>query len=379
MNVRVMMKLQPAVTDWGAVLAELGPQIAEEGRRCDATNEFVGANVAALRERGFLGLAVPAELGGGGLSLRELADMLRSLAHHCSSTALALSMHTHVTATVAWKWRHLQAPFEGLLRQIATERLQMLSSGGSDGLPGSGEAVKVDGGYRIKARKIFASGAPSANLFMTGAIEHDPLADPAVLHFGVPMNAEGISIAETWDTLGMRGTASHDVILDNVFVPDAAIAARRKAGVWHPAIHIAMMVAIPLVYAVYTGIAESARDIAVGAAKKRRDVNLDALGALDTELAATRTALNDLVNFAETAQPGPQTTNVIFIGRALIGRGAVRTVELALEAAGGVGYFSKLGLEKLFRDVQAARFHVMADWQQRRMAGRLALGLPIDE
>jgi alkylation response protein AidB-like acyl-CoA dehydrogenase len=379
MNVHVMEKLQPAITDWRAVLAELGPLIAEEGRRCDAANEFVGANIAALRERGFLGLAVPAELGGGGLSLRELADVLRSLAHHCSSTALALSMHTHVTATVAWKWRHLQAPFEGLLRQIATGRLQMLSSGGSDGLPGSGEAVKVDGGYRIKARKIFASGAPSANLFMTGAIEHDPLADPVVLHFGVPMNAEGISIAETWDTLGMRGTASHEVVLDNVFVPDAAIAARRKAGVWHPAIHIAMMVAIPLVYAVYTGIAETARDIAVGAAKKRRDVNLDALGALDTELAATRIALNDLVNFAETAQPGPKTTNAIFIGRALIGRGAARTVELALEAAGGAGYFRKLGLEKLFRDVQAARFHVMADWQQRCMAGRLALDLPIDE
>jgi alkylation response protein AidB-like acyl-CoA dehydrogenase len=379
MNVHVMKKLQPAITDWRAVLAELGPLIAEEGRRCDAANEFVGANIAALRERGFLGLAVPAELGGGGLSLRELADVLRSLAHHCSSTALALSMHTHVTATVAWKWRHLQAPFEGLLRQIATGRLQMLSSGGSDGLPGSGEAVKVDGGYRIKARKIFASGAPSANLFMTGAIEHDPLADPVVLHFGVPMNAEGISIAETWDTLGMRGTASHEVVLDNVFVPDAAIAARRKAGVWHPAIHFAMMVAIPLVYAVYTGIAETARDIAVGAAKKRRDVNLDALGALDTELAATRIALNDLVNFAETAQPGPKTTNAIFIGRALIGRGAVRTVELALEAAGGAGYFRKLGLEKLFRDVQAARFHVMADWQQRCMAGRLALDLPIDE
>src|SRR3954452_12971803 len=51
------------------------------------------------------------------------------------------------------------------------ERLQLLSSGGSDWLDGSGKAVKVDGGYRIYARKIFASGAPSANLFMTGATD----------------------------------------------------------------------------------------------------------------------------------------------------------------------------------------------------------------
>ena len=384
MNVQVLNKPQqaktePAKSDWRSVLAVLGPQLAAEGCRSDMANVYVSANIAALREHGFLELGVPAELGGGSLSRRELADMLRQLAHHCSATALALAMHTHVTATAVWRWKHQQAPTDGLLRRIASERLQLLSSGGSDWLPGSGDAVKVDGGYRISARKTFASGAPSANLFMTGAVERDTPDGPTVLHFGVPMKAEGVSIVENWDTLGMRGTASHDVIFDNVFVPDAAIAARRKSGPWHPAMHLAMMVAMPLVYAVYTGIAEAARDIAVAAAAKRRDVNIDAVGALDTELLATRVALDEFVEFAETAQPGPQATNGTFTRRTLVGRGALRTVELALEAAGGASYFRKLELEKLFRDVQAARFHPMPEFQQRKMAGRIALGMPIDE
>ncbi|MGZ3326280.1 MAG: acyl-CoA dehydrogenase family protein [Xanthobacteraceae bacterium] len=346
MSLQVLRKSfeSPAATPgWRAVLGQIGPQLAAEGRRCDQANEFVGANMALLRAHGFLELGVPAELGGAGLSRAELAVMLRELAHHCPSTALALAMHTHVAAAAAWRWRHQKAPTDGLLKRVAAERLQLLSSGGSDWLLGSGKAVKVDGGYQIYARKVFASGAPAAHLFMTGAIEEDAPEGPTVLQFGVPMNAPGVSIVETWDTLGMRGTGSHDVSLDGVFVPDAAIGARRKPGVWHPLLHIVALVAMPLVYAVYAGIAEAARNLTVEALAKRRDAaTIDALGALDTELAATRIALDSMVTFAETAQPGPETTNTIFIHRALVCRGAIRTVDLALDAASGAGYFRRL-------------------------------------
>src|SRR3954447_2002264 len=76
----------PAATPrWRAVLGQIGPQLAEEGRRCDRANAFVGANMALLREHDFLELAVPAELGGAGLSRTELSAMLRELAHYCGS------------------------------------------------------------------------------------------------------------------------------------------------------------------------------------------------------------------------------------------------------------------------------------------------------
>jgi acyl-CoA dehydrogenase len=382
MSIHALKK--PAQADWRSAIAEIGPLLAEEDRRCDEMNQFAGANFALLRERGFLELGVPVELGGAGLTRTELSEMLRTLARHCSSTALALAMHTHVLAAAVWRWRHQNAPVEGLLKRVATERIQLLSSGGSDWLDGSGKAVKVDGGYRIYARKIFASGAPSANLFMTGAIDEDAPDGPTMLQFGIPMNAAGVSIKETWDTLGMRGTGSHDVLLEDVFVPDAAIGARRKPGVWHPLMHIVSMVAMPLVYSVYTGVAEAARDLAVAAAAKRRDPAVvepgivDLVGALDTELAATRMALESMVAFSETAQPGPATTNTIFMHRTLVARSARKTVDLALEVAGGASYHRRNGLERLFRDVQGARFHPLPEYQQRRLAGRLALGLPID-
>ena len=91
-----------------------------------------------------------------------------------------------------------------------------------------------------------------------------------VLHFGIPMNSPNLRIDPVWKTLGMRGTASHDVIIEGHVVPEAAVALKRKAGEWHPLFQIIGTIAIPLIYSVYLGVAESARDIAVKLAKKRR-------------------------------------------------------------------------------------------------------------
>ena len=183
--------------------------------------------MALLREHGFFGLAVPSELGGAGLLPAELAEFLRTLARIASATALTMAMHTHPVAFAAWRWRHQKAPTDALLKRIAAERLQILTSGGSDWLPGSGTATKVEGGYKVNGRKVFASGAPSANLFMTMAVEQTA-EGPAVMHIAVPLTSLGISIVETWDTMGMRGTASHDVLFQHVFVPDAAVSVRRR-------------------------------------------------------------------------------------------------------------------------------------------------------
>ena len=372
------LKNSPAATvDWRTDLAEIAGRLEAEERHADTANKFVEGNFALLRDRGFLAAAVPSEFGGMGLSRTELAGFLRTLSRHCSATGLAFAMHTHPVALAAWRWKNQKAPTEALLKRVAAERLQMLTSGGSDWLAGSGEAIKVEGGYRINGRKIFASGAPSANLFMTMAVEQTA-EGPTVLHYGLPMNAPGVSIVETWDTMGMRGTASHDVVLKDVFVADAAIAARRPSGKWHPMMHMISLVAFPLVYAAYTGVAEAAYEIAVKAAKSKGEAAVDAVGELHNEWTTTRITHDSMVAFAETAQPGPETTNAIFTYRTLIARSAIRTVELALEAAGGASYFKGMGLERLFRDIQGARFHPMRQGDQRKLAGRVALGLPID-
>lgn len=358
----------------------------ELGRRFDAADvqdedRFVADNINALKEAGLVEAGVPRELGGGGTSYADLAEMLRVLGRHCGSTALAFSMHTHQVAIPAWRWTNQNfTGAEPLLKRVATERIILLSSGGSDWISGSGKAEKVEGGYRITGRKIFTSGAPLGNLLMTSAVL-DSDEGPMVIHFGLPMNSPHVKVLDNWRTLGMRGTGSHDVQIDGHVVPDAAVSVKRKAGQWHPVFQIIGTLAFPLVYSVYLGIAESARDIAVELAKKRRaDRNvLSLVGQMETSLHAARLARNGMLATVAAGAPSAESINEVMIGRQLVERSAIRTVELAMEAAGGAGFYRAQGLERRFRDIQAARYHPLQAGPQAEYAGAMSLGLPIDK
>jgi alkylation response protein AidB-like acyl-CoA dehydrogenase len=367
-------------TDWAGVARELAPRFAGRAAAHDADDTFVADNYAELRERRLFSAGVPAELGGGGTSHAEMCDVLRTLAHGCGSTALALSMHTHQVLIPAWRWRHERAPVEPFLRRVAAEELILVTSGGSDWLAGSGRAEKVDGGYRVTGRKVFASGSPAGDLFMTMAIYDDPKDGPLVLHVAVPLGAPGVTIHDNWRTLGMRGTGSHDVTLDGVFLPDAAVGARRPPGRWSPVFHVIATIALPLIYSVYVGVAEAARDLAVREASRRREdaATQELVGAMELDLAAARLALRSMTDAAGGERMGPEVTNQVLVGRTLAGQAAIRTVEGAMEVAGGAGFFRSLGLERLFRDVQGARYHPLRGAAQRRYTGRLALGLDVN-
>ena len=367
-------------TDWVALARELGPRFAERAAGHDADDTFVTTNYAELKAHRVFSAGVPAELGGGGASHAELSAMLRTFAHYCSSTALALSMHTHLVATAAWRWRHEGAPVEPLLRRVAAEQIVLVSTGASDFLAGSGTARKVDGGYLVTARKIFGSGSPAGSLLMTMAIYDDPKDGPTVLHIPVPLDAAGVKILDNWRTLGMRATGSNDIVLENVFVPDAAVGGRRKPGVWGPVFYVICTIALPLVVSVYVGIAESARRLALReAAKKAKDPSVQAMvGEMENELATARMALRHMIDAAATSSIGAETTNEILMGRTIAGRAAIRTVEKAMEVVGGASYFRALGLERLFRDVQGARFHAVQEKPQQLYSGRLALGLDVN-
>jgi alkylation response protein AidB-like acyl-CoA dehydrogenase len=368
---------QVSRTDWVAVAEELAPTFAARAAGHDADDTFVSENYADLRRRRVFSAPVPVEFGGGGASHAEMCDVLRTLAHACSSTALALSMHTHQVLIPAWRWRQERAPVEPFLRRVAAEELVIATSGGSDWLTGSGRASKVEGGYRVSGRKIFASGSPAADIFATMAIYDDPTDGPTVLHFAVPLDAPGVKRHDNWRTLGMRGTGSHDLTLDDVLVPDAAISARRPSGRWSHLWHVVAATALPLIYSVYVGVAEAARDLALREATRRRDDHAvqEMVGSMDTELAAARMAWRSMVQAASCGRVGPDVTNEVMIGRTLLGQAALRTAEIAMEVAGGAGFFRSAGLERLFRDVQGARYHALRGPAQRRYAGRLALGL----
>jgi alkylation response protein AidB-like acyl-CoA dehydrogenase len=369
-----------ATTDWVGLMTEIGSDFARRARSHDEDDSFVAENYATLRECGAVAAGVPAELGGGGASHAELSAMIRELARHCSSTALAFSMHTHPLAMQAYLWRAGNKGPEGLLRRIASERIMVVTSGGSDWLNGSGKLEKVEGGFRLTGRKIFGSGGVGADLLLTMGVYDDPKDGPTVIHVPVPMKAEGVRILETWKALGMRGTASNDIILENVFIPDAAAGLRRPVGKWHPVMHTVVMIAMPIVYGAYLGATEAARDIAlsIAARKKNDEATPYLVGELENHLITAQVVHSSMVDLAAKEKPGPGTTSAMLARRTVIGQAILKTVDKAMETAGGAGFFRETGLERLFRDVQASRYHPSPEKTQTRLTGRVLLGLDID-
>jgi alkylation response protein AidB-like acyl-CoA dehydrogenase len=367
--------------DWPALIDRLGPRFAARAALHDSRDSFVAENYAELKGTRVFSAGVPFEFGGGGASHAELAEMLRRLGRHCGSTALALAMHTQVVTTAVWRWRNENAPLENLLRRVAEEELALVSSFGSDWLASSGKAKPVAGGFKISGRKIFSSGSPGGGLLMTSAVLEEEGVEPQVLHFELALDAPGVKRLDNWRTLGMRGTGSSDIVIDDAFVPETAIVLRRPQGVWSPIIHATGCNALPLIYSVYLGIAEAARDLALGeTARKREETGVQLLvGEMETELAATRLAVREMIELAKRPKLDLATMNEMLICRTLAGRHAIGTVEKAMEAAGGAGFYRSFGLERLFRDVQAARHHPLAETPQLVHSGRVALGLDVNE
>jgi acyl-CoA dehydrogenase len=360
-------------------LAPLLPKFAAAAAEHDASETFVAANYELLKGARLMSAGVPSELGGDGYETPELCRMLTEMARACPSTALAFAMHTHTVAVLSWRWRNQKAPVEAVLKRVADEQIVLITSGGSDWLDSSGTARKVDGGFAIEAVKGFASGAPAGALLNTTAIYSDPENGPTVIHFMVPLNAKEVRVEPNWKAMGMRATASHQIRIDGFFVPDEKVALRRPKGKWHPLYHIISMLAYALINAVYLGVAEALRDAAMAIAKRRPPTAqlVDLAGEVDTDLAAARCAFADLVA-CSTGQPGPETTNRAHMARANFAGAAIRMAGNAMELTAASGYLRTNPVERLFRDLQAVRFHPLMTRPQRDFAGRMALGLDLD-
>lgn len=365
-------------TDWPTLIREIGPQFATRSAAHDANDSFVADNFADLKIHKLFSVGVPAELGGGGVSHAELCALLRELARYCDSTALALSMHTHLVAATVWRW-HQGHPVEPLLKRIAEDETVLISSGGSDWLTPSGTAEKVDGGFRITARKVFSSGCPAGDLLMTMAVYDDPQDGPTALHFPISFTDDKVTIMDNWRTLGMRGTGSHDVIIDGVVVPESAVALRRSQGKWHPFFNVVAAVALPLIMAVYIGVAEAAYDLALEQAQKRyEDPQTPYLiGEMTNALTTAQMAVQGMIDISANYgfEPVDATANAIVIRKTIAARAAVQTVEKAMAVVGGAAFFRSMGLERLFRDVQGALYHPLQEKRQHLFTGRMALGL----
>jgi alkylation response protein AidB-like acyl-CoA dehydrogenase len=368
----------PTKINLQAIADNLGPVFAERSGQLEQSDTFVAENYQDLKRNKVFSALVPREYGGGGASHMEMCDFVRSLARHCPSTALCLSMHQHlVSAAVAND--KAGRPGRPLLDKVAGSETILISTGANDWLESNGRAEKVEGGFSVTAVKPFASGSPAGQLLVTSAAYDDAELGPQVIHFPCPLSSDGIVFMDDWKTMGMRATGSQTLKLENVFVPDAAIALRRPRGGFHPAFSVILTVALPLIMSAYTGVAEAAAAIARTRTTSRANDPVIALlvGEMETLLTTAQIAHQDMMRLANNFdfEPTVEIASQMLTRKTICAKHVMATCEKALEATGGSGFFRKLGLERFLRDSHGAQSHPLPEKRQQMFTGRHALGL----
>ena len=359
----------------------LGPVLAANAARHDAEGSFVTESYDALRAAGLLRVAVPTELGGEGATISDLAALQRELARHCGSTALASAMHQHVVAFTAWRYRRGLPGAEATLRRVAEEGIVLVSTGGGDYTHPRGEAVKVEGGYRVSGTKRFASQSEIGTVMSTMFTYDDPERGQRVLNLAVPLNADGVTVADNWNTLGMRGTASNNIDVADVFVPDDKVLADRPYGVIDPPLQVISSVAFPIVSAVYLGIAEAAYSTALAAAAGRATDPLvqRQIGLMSHRLRVAGWALEGALEaVGDDPTPSMETVVQVMVAKREIAEAGIAVCDLAMDVAGGPAYFKGSVIERAYRDMRAAKFHPLSGEDTLVQAGQVALGLDAD-
>lgn len=364
-------------TQWMDDVHGLGREFAKCVEEHDREDSFVESNYVALKEHKFFSAAIPQELGGGGVSHSQMCHLLRTMAQYCSSTALALSMHQHLLAAAIWKYKRGEGG-EGMLKNVAAKQLVLVSTGARDWLESNGEMTRADGGFLLSAEKHFASQSAGGDVLVTSAPYKDPEQGWQVLHFPMPFKSDGVTVLNNWRAMGMRGTGSHTVKMENVFVPESAVVLRRPRGDFHPVWNAVLTVAMPLIMAVYVGIAQKAAKLAIDNVKGKKQIKSHLpilVGEMNNELTAAEVQWEDMVRITNDYdfQPVDKNGQSILTRKTNVTNAVLQVVNKAMEIVGGGGYFRSFGLERLFRDIQAARYHPLQEKDQLLFSGEFIL------
>lgn len=371
-----------------AMADALAAEAATRAELHDRENSFPFATFQALQRAGYLALTVPEEEGGHGANPLEVALAQERLARGDGAVALAATMHLGYVGIQAQVRSWPAALFARICREVVAEGALIntaasepdLGSPSRGGLP-STTAVRTAAGWQLNGRKSWTSLAPALRYFVVLAAVHDG----GALRRGsflVPATTPGLRIEETWDNLGMRATASHDLILEDVDLPVEALLpdeGARLAGeprIWGI-----------VTGAVYTGIAAAARDVAVQYARERRPTGMSGpiaeLQTVQHRVAEIELLLPQaravLYQTAELWLAHPEQHEALAwqlaAAKHLATNHAITVTDLALRVVGAAGLSRTLPLERYFRDVRAGLGHPPMDDVALTQIGRAALGL----
>jgi len=362
------------------VAHDLAPAFAERAARHDELGVFPKADFDDLRAAGLLGLMVPERLGGLGATFADYARVAMAVAAGAGATALIYNMHASVTGALA-----LTDP--ELLRQVGADdaaldaRDRILADAAEGALfavamseRGAGSRLSritttyrpENGGFRVTGSKAFVSGAGHAEAYLVAARADGD--EPRVSYFLVPAG-DGVRVEETWNSMGMRATVSHDLHLDTVVDAGALL-----GGVEGMTLLLAQVMPQWLVAsyaAVYTGVARAAVDAAVHHLRERGLDRLPAVrarvGRANAAVAAADAVVTEAARRVDAEPATPETNRWVWRAKLVAGDTAAEVASAMLEAAGSSATRRGHPLERLYRDarcgaLQPATSDVCADW-----------------
>jgi alkylation response protein AidB-like acyl-CoA dehydrogenase len=367
-----------------AAAGEIAPRADEHDR--NAT--FPADGIAALWRAGLGNLTLSTERGGDGLSLLDTAQAVRRIGAADASVALIWVMHlAHLKLIEDSRFGISDDARDTIIRSsldgpalINALRVEPeLGTPARGGVPAT-TATRVAGSgapdWRINGHKIYCTGSHGLRWMLVWASVVDEAAgDARVGPFVVDANMSGIEVRETWDHLGMRASASHDVILTDVAVP------ADWAGVLEPAGRargagrdpVAVAVLNLLLCSLYLGVAEAARDRLADYLHERVPTSLGAplaslprfqiaVGEIASSLVGTRRLLDglarDLDAGDEQARSAAADAGAI---KMLVSRAVIDATEQAVALIGNPGLSRHLPLQRHLRDAMCSRTHTPQD------------------
>jgi alkylation response protein AidB-like acyl-CoA dehydrogenase len=370
------------------VASTLAAEFAKTAASLDVSAEFPHDNIRQLHQVGLSALTAPAELGGRGAGLAETAEIIRLLAKGDPSTALIMIMQYINLATLPFgRWpAHLLEKVVGdavrdgaLINALRAE--PELGTPVRGGLPAT-TATRTGDGWSLSGRKIYSTGIEGLSWAVVWARTNE--ADPRVGTFLVPADAPGLRIEKTWNPMGMRATGSHDVVLDNVQLPFDHAADIRLPSDWDARGEGQTAWSAILPGALYTGVAQAARDWLITFLKQRVPTNLgqplatlpriqQAVGEIEELITVNRRLIGSAARDIDEGRSVPPSDAGLI--KLTTTENAISVVEKALKLSGNHGISRNNPLERHHRDVMCGRIHSPQEDTVRSSAGRIALGL----
>ncbi len=360
-----------------ATARDLGQRLfAGRAERYDREAIFPTENYRDMAEAGLLGICIPEDQGGAGADFRAYAITAAEIGRYCGATALTWNMHVCSTlwsGPLSDDLEMSQADREGHLERRAMHYrriveggkiyAQPFSEGGAAAagvVPFSTNAKKVDGGWVINGKKIFASLSGSADYYGVLCGEIKPNEKPSrkdTMYIAVPASAEGVEVVGDWDPLGMRGTVSRTLVFNDVFVDDDE--ALMPRGVYYQAAtrwpHMFMTLS-----PTYMGLAQAAYDFTVNYLRgewpglppvKRRMYPTKQIAVAQMRVMLEQTKALWFQAISE-ACPDPSEDQVLraYAAQFTVMENANELAQLAIRTCGGQSMLKTLPLERLYRD-----------------------------